>query len=143
MTTDAVHPIERVRRPWLEDPRLSLEGLSPGQRYTAVLALALAIAMLTIGVPRGGSRSATTEQLSVPAAATSAGLVSSPAVSPPTTAYAPLATFPSAMEPTPTTAPAGPTYQPAPAPPPSSPSSTTTTTAPPASPLPIPAVTVP
>lgn len=132
-------------RRWLEDPRLSLENLSPGQRYTAVIAGALALAMITVGVPRGDTTPAAATSYTVPSAAMSAGLVPAPTVAPPTTAYAPLAAFPSAPPDTTTTtmAPA-PTYQPAPAPPPSeSPSSTTTTTAPPASPLPIPGVTIP
>src|SRR5438067_13274535 len=42
-------------RNWLEDPRISLEGLTPGQRYTAVIVVVLAILMVKVGLPRTSS----------------------------------------------------------------------------------------
>jgi hypothetical protein len=129
-------------RRWLEDPHLSLDTLSPGQRYTALIALGLAIALLLWGVPRGHHTVSTTE-LSVPQAVGDAGLLPAPSAAPATTADIPLAAFPSAAPETTTTMAAPPAYQPAPAPPPSESPSTTSTTAPPASPLPIPGVTIP
>lgn len=38
---------------WLENPRLSLDFLTPGQRYTAVLTIGLGILLLAFGLPSG------------------------------------------------------------------------------------------
>lgn len=40
---------------WLEDPHLSLDRLTPGQRYTLVLVAIVIILMFKIGLPRLGS----------------------------------------------------------------------------------------
>jgi hypothetical protein len=39
---------------WFADPRFSLESLSPGQRYTLVIAGALAVCLLAFGLPPKG-----------------------------------------------------------------------------------------
>lgn len=43
-------------RSWWDDPRLSLDALSPGQRYTAFITLALAVALMAFGIERGEGR---------------------------------------------------------------------------------------
>lgn len=128
-------------RSWLDEPRISVASMSSGQRYTAVLALALAVAMVTIGVPKEG-----TTDTGEFGTTTESALTYEPGPAPPTT-MAPPAAMPSFaaeppafVEPATTTTMAPAPYE-APAPPPPSeppPSSTTTTTAPPASPLPVP-----
>jgi hypothetical protein len=51
---------------WFEDPHFSLEGLTPGQRYTALIVIVLAVLMLRIGLP-AKSPSAGTPRPAVPA----------------------------------------------------------------------------
>ena len=65
---------------WFEDPHFSLESLTPGQRYTALLVLVLTVLMVTIGVPRGTSSAAPPYVPGAGATATNvAGAPSSPA----------------------------------------------------------------
>lgn len=45
-------PAEPAPR-WLEDPRLSLESLTPGQRYVAFIVIVLGVIMLRFGIPHG------------------------------------------------------------------------------------------
>ena len=49
----------RDRASWFEDPHFSLEGLTPGQRYTALIVIVLALLMLRIGLPQGTSSGGT------------------------------------------------------------------------------------
>lgn len=51
---------------WFEDPHFSLDGLTPGQRYTAFIVIVLALLMLRIGLP-GKAPSAGTSRLPAPA----------------------------------------------------------------------------
>ncbi|MCU1463705.1 MAG: hypothetical protein JWO37_3780 [Acidimicrobiales bacterium] len=48
-------------RSWFEDPHLSLRGLTPGQRYTAVLVAVLTILVLKIGLPHAASSQAVSQ----------------------------------------------------------------------------------
>jgi hypothetical protein len=43
-----------VARRWLDDPKLELDALSPGQRYTLFITLALAVCLLAFGLPPDG-----------------------------------------------------------------------------------------
>lgn len=79
-------------RSWFADPRLSLDALTPGQRYTAVLTVVLVIGLLAFGVPRG-SRSPVAAPVVQPqspgGAAVRAGLVRPAVPSTTTTAATP------------------------------------------------------
>lgn len=52
-----------------EDPRFSIYSLTPGQRYTSVLAVAFALALLAFGVPHHGRNSVLSGNSSTPACA--------------------------------------------------------------------------
>lgn len=84
MSADDTNPeaTPTPRGSWAEDPRFSLDMLSPGQRYTAVIAGALAVAMLTVGLPGGGPVSAVVEDFAPTEAAVQAGLTQRPAAAP-------------------------------------------------------------
>lgn len=58
---------------WWEDPHLSLDRLTPGQRYTLLLVVLLAVLLLRFGLPQAGSSSAPS------------GTVPSPSITVPTT----------------------------------------------------------
>ena len=45
---------EPKRTSWFEDPKLDLDALSPGQRYTLVITCLLAFCLLAFGLPPGG-----------------------------------------------------------------------------------------
>lgn len=61
-------------RSWFENPRLSFESLTPGQRYTTAITVGLAVAMMLFGM--GGAGNATDELVIQPRrAAVEAGLV--------------------------------------------------------------------
>lgn len=50
----APQPVQSpTTRSWWENPRLSLDFLTPGQRYTAVLTIALGVLLLAFGLPSG------------------------------------------------------------------------------------------
>jgi hypothetical protein len=67
-------------RSWFEDPRISLDGLTPGQRYTALIVILLAVLMLRFGLPRSGPAARAPDNI-VPAAPAPASLVPRPAPS--------------------------------------------------------------
>ncbi|MHB8466460.1 MAG: hypothetical protein ACYDH6_23100 [Acidimicrobiales bacterium] len=53
MPTEPTTKQEPERRAnWFEDPHISLERLTPGQRYTAAIVIVLSLLMLGIGLPR-------------------------------------------------------------------------------------------
>jgi hypothetical protein len=140
-------PSERGR--WWEDPHFGLDTLSAGQRYTAVIVGALAVAMLAIGVPRGGSIEAPTYVL--PRGSSQSAGLTPPA--PPTPAQVVASAPAPSYSPTPDVSPLGEgaSYEPplvesnpppaaAPAPEPGSPPPAAP---PPAAPSPLPALPVP
>lgn len=50
----APHPVlSQTVRSWLENPHLSLDFLTAGQRYTAVLTIVLGVLLLAFGLPSG------------------------------------------------------------------------------------------
>jgi hypothetical protein len=67
-------------RRWFEDPRISLDGLTPGQRYSALIVIVLAVLMLRFGLPRSGPVARAPDNV-IPAAPAPASLVPRPASS--------------------------------------------------------------
>lgn len=51
---------DRTVMAWLEDPRFGDVGLTPGQRYVALLLVVLCILLVTVGLPAGGATVNTT-----------------------------------------------------------------------------------
>lgn len=125
---------------WLEDPHFNLDALTPGQRYTALLSVALVVLLVTIGVPRstrstlppgptGGSPSnAVVERLTPPSTAPTAPAALAPPV-PPTATTAVPPTWPGASSAAPPDS-AGASEPPAPSPSTSTTTTTTSTTMP-------------